>query len=173
KLKVHFDNIPANNVLGNVFYDMLRKQITEHRVFKSDKNELVACVDRFLEEKSQADDSAKTLLFGDLWSGSVLFDDKSRIVNLLDLEFVDIGLIYGDIAHFANHLLLVEFVNKPGYNPQADPCPEQVLAFLRSYKETLESECPQAFKRLVTLETVKQSAIFFGMETARDVLTGF
>ncbi|KAJ2786132.1 hypothetical protein GGI15_001696 [Coemansia interrupta] len=173
RLKVHFDNIPANNVLGSVFYDMLRKQITEHRVFKDDKDELVGCVNKFLEEKSLADDSAKTLLFGDLWSGSVLFDEESRTVNLLDLEFIDVGLIYCDIAHFANHLLLVEFVNKPDYDPQTNPCPEQVLAFLRSYRETLESECPEAFKALVTPETVRQSVIFFGMETARDVLTGY
>ncbi|KAJ1721421.1 hypothetical protein LPJ53_004051 [Coemansia erecta] len=172
-LKVHFDNIPANNVLGSVFYDMLRKQITEHRVFKNDKDELVACVDRFLDEKSQADSSQKTLLFGDLWSGSVLFNEKSRTVNLLDLEFIDIGLIYGDIAHFANHLLLVEFANKPDYDPRTDPCPEQVLAFLRSYRSTLEYECSEAFKALVTPETVRQSVVFFGMETARDVLTGY
>ncbi|KAJ1643608.1 hypothetical protein LPJ64_004641, partial [Coemansia asiatica] len=172
-LKQYFVNTPAQEFLGSVFYDVLRERVTEHPLLAHDKNELVSAIDNFDELVQQADAASKTMLFGDLWSGSILFDPSKRIVNIVDLEFADIGLIFADVAHFAAHLLPTHFLCNPSYNPASDACPETTIAFLRAYRQTLKAEYPEAYRRLISPQSVKLSAMFFGMEIARDVLTGY
>ncbi|KAJ1813425.1 hypothetical protein LPJ75_003199 [Coemansia sp. RSA 2598] len=169
----HFVNTPAREFLGSVFYDVLRGRLAEHPLLAHDRQELVDAVNGFASVVHVADAGSKTILFGDLWSGSVLFDPKERIVNIVDLEFADVGLIFADVAHFAAHLLPTHFLCNRSYNPIADPCPETTVAFLQAYRETLEAEYPDAYRRLVSPQTVGLSAVFFGMEIARDVLTGY
>ncbi|KAJ2706962.1 hypothetical protein FB645_001103 [Coemansia sp. IMI 203386] len=173
KLLPYFANTPAREFLGSVFYDILRKRIAEHPLLMHDKCELVKAVDEFVEQTQHADAASKTMLFGDLWSGSILFDPAKHIVNIVDLEFADTGLIFADIGHFAAHLLPTHFLCNASYSPATDPCPEPTIEFLRAYKETLQKEYPEAYHRLVTPEAARLSAVFFGMEIARDVLTGY
>ncbi|KAI7834076.1 kinase-like domain-containing protein [Kickxella alabastrina] len=173
KLEEYFVNLPARQFMGTVFYDMLCRRLAEHKEFANDGDKLITRVRDFCQEINEPKSAGKTLLFGDLWSASVLFNPKSRTVNLLDLEFFDVGFIYNDVGHFVAHLLPLYYLCNPEYNPNTDPCPESVTAFLNAYKETLKGECPRAYTALVSPGAVKQSTIFFGMEISRDVLTGY
>ncbi|KAJ1999503.1 hypothetical protein GGI04_004547 [Coemansia thaxteri] len=174
-LKEYFVNQPARDLLGELFFEMTAKSIVEHTSF-DDKQKMVESIQQFRAEKLEARACQKalgphTLLFGDMWPGSVLFDIDARVVNLLDFEFADIGLIYGDIAHFVAHLLPMHFLRVKPYNPSTDSCPHSVVAFLSSYKQTMQQKYPAAYNA-VTKDAVRHSTIFFGIEITRDVLTG-
>ncbi|KAJ2062794.1 hypothetical protein GGI17_002182 [Coemansia sp. S146] len=169
-LEEHFVNKPARELLSGLMYDMTAKDIERHTEFE-DKKELA---DRIMQMKAELRQGkfgdSRTLLFGDMWPGSVLFDVERRVVNLLDFEFMDVGLIYGDIGHFVAHLLPLHFLRNKSYDPNTDPCPHSVVAFLSSYKKTMKSY-PDAY-RAVTKDAVRHSTVFMGIEITRDVLTG-
>ncbi|KAI9505264.1 kinase-like domain-containing protein [Coemansia spiralis] len=180
-LKPYFTNTPARDALGDVFYNSFCSRIVEHTAF-ADRRELADIVREFKAEITTLADCSEqkggsnpcTLLFGDLWSGSVLFDKHKRIVNLIDLEFADIGLNFGDVAHFVAHLWPVHFLRHPSYNPNTDPYPSHVVLFLKTYAQTLKAEYPSAYSALIDNgNTVRQMNVFFGAEVARDVLTGY
>ncbi|KAJ2719154.1 hypothetical protein GGI07_005392 [Coemansia sp. Benny D115] len=168
-------NKPARSFLGDVFFQTLCQRIPSHAVFQNSDScaDLLAAVREFRTQVADETSNVhKTVLFGDLWSGSILFDQQALRVNILDLEFIDTGLIYSDVGHLMAHLLPVHFLAEHKYDPLRDACPEHALAFLKSYRSTL-GECPEALEALVTSKTVLQCARFFGMEVARDVLTGY
>ncbi|KAJ1726495.1 hypothetical protein LPJ61_005147, partial [Coemansia biformis] len=104
---------------------------------------------------------------------SVLLDSAAHQVRLLDCEFTDIGPVSGDIGHFVAHLLPLHFLCNADYNPNTDPCPAHIAAFLTAYRRTLAAEHPAAFRALVTDgDAARLSSMFLGIEMARDVLNG-
>ncbi|KAJ2049984.1 hypothetical protein GGI08_005603 [Coemansia sp. S2] len=170
KVEEHFINKPARELLSGLMYDMTAKDIEQHTKFE-DKKELAARIMQLKTEMRQAKTGdSRTLLFGDMWPGSVLFDVERKVVNLLDFEFMDVGQVYGDIGHFVAHLLPLHFLRDQSYDPNTDPCPHSVVAFLSSYKRTMESY-PDAYQA-VSMDAIKYSTAFMGIEIARDVLTG-
>ncbi|KAJ2890955.1 hypothetical protein GGI21_006000 [Coemansia aciculifera] len=171
----YFVNKPARDLLNGLMYDMTAKAIEEHTGFE-DKRELA---DRIMQlktelrqKKTNGGDGECTLLFGDLWPGSILYDAGKRVINLLDFEFADVGLIYGDLGHFVAHLLPLHFMRSKSYNPNTDTkAPHSVVAFLSAYKQTMLDLCPEVYRKVVG-EAVRHSTVFMGIEIARDVLTG-
>ncbi|KAJ1896200.1 hypothetical protein LPJ66_004132 [Kickxella alabastrina] len=173
KLEKYFVNWPVQTLMDNVYYTGLYKRIAKHPEFANDSDAFIKLIMDFHQEVKQPENAkGKTLVFGDLWTTSILFNPGSRAVNLIDLECFDIDHIYSDIGHLAAHLLPAYYVCNPDYNPSTDPCPEPVVAFLNAYKETLKGECPEAYKVLVSSDAVRQSTIFFGIELAFDVSIG-
>ncbi|KAJ1956403.1 hypothetical protein GGI12_005318 [Dipsacomyces acuminosporus] len=172
-LKPTFTNTPARNIVGGVFESVSAKFL-KHTDFE-DKQEVAACIDAFYQ--GQADKPAKpsdhdrTLLFGDLWSGSVLFNESTRAVNLLDFEFADIGKVHGDIGHFVAHILPLYFVSNKDYDPNTDPCPPNVREFLLAYKRTLLAEYPDVYRAVIE-DAVQKSASLFAIELTGEVLSG-
>ncbi|KAJ2844600.1 hypothetical protein GGI22_006825 [Coemansia erecta] len=177
ELKTLFVNAPARTLLDDLFYGLFCTRIVENTQLP-DRQELADIARAFVSEKNAlcsdiGDSYPCTLLFGDLWSGAVLFDKQKQVVNLLDLEFADTGLIYSDIAHFVAHLIPVHFLSNYSYNPNTDPWPSHVVAFLKMYAWTLKKEHPRAFGALVGGgSALRLMTVFLGIEIARDVLTG-
>ncbi|KAJ1961598.1 hypothetical protein GGI12_003165, partial [Dipsacomyces acuminosporus] len=174
-LKPMFTNTPARgNVRQNV-YENARARILEHTELQ-DKQELAQCISAFSRERAaqaqDPSDSACTLLFGDLWTGSVFFNESTRAVSLLDLEFADVGHVYLDIAHFATYLLATHFLCSRDYDPNADPHPPSVREFLLAYKRTLLAECPEVYTAVAD-SAVRHSTLHMGAVLARDVLMGY
>ncbi|KAJ1670699.1 hypothetical protein GGF44_003473 [Coemansia sp. RSA 1694] len=172
-LESHFVNQPARDLLSGLMYDSTAQDIKAHTQF-DDKQELADRVMQLKTELRQAKVSpgvGHTLLFGDMWPGSILFDVEARIINVLDFEFADIGLIYGDLGHFVAHLLPMHFLRDKSFNPNTDPCPHSVVAFLSAYKQTMLEKNPEAYRAAIG-DAVRHSTMFMGIEIARDVLTG-
>ncbi|KAJ2016902.1 hypothetical protein GGI06_003010 [Coemansia sp. S85] len=167
-LEEHFVNKPARELLTGLMYDMTARDIVQHTEF-ADKEEVAQQIMLMKAEKRRSTES-QTLLFGDMWPGSVLFDVEKKVVNLLDFEFMDFGLVYGDIGHFVAHLLPLHFLRNKSYDPSTDGCPHSVVAFLGSYKKAME-RYPDAY-RVLMRDAVRHSTVFMGIEIARDVLTG-
>ncbi|KAJ2828094.1 hypothetical protein FBU31_002998, partial [Coemansia sp. 'formosensis'] len=167
RLEEHFTNTPARELLNGLMFDMTARDIERHTDFE-DRGELARRIMQMKEEVRQS--GSPTLLFGDMWPGSILYDGASRVVNVLDFEFMDIGLVYGDIGHFVAHLLPLHFLRDPSYDPNRDPCPHSVVAFLSAYKRTMAAY-PDAY-RAVMEDAVRHSTVFMGIEVARDVMTG-
>ncbi|KAJ2558109.1 hypothetical protein EV175_000954 [Coemansia sp. RSA 1933] len=176
-LKPLFTNVPARTLLDDMFFGLLCTRLIESTQLP-DKQELADIARSFSQDRdgvisASRDANPCTLLFGDLWSGAVLFDKPKQVVNLLDLEFADTGLIYLDIAHFVAHLIPVHFLTDPSYNPNTHPWPSHVETFLRMYSQTLKREYPDAFGALVgNSSSLRLMTVFLGIEVARDVLTG-
>ncbi|KAJ1963534.1 hypothetical protein GGI12_002006 [Dipsacomyces acuminosporus] len=173
-LKPLFTNAPAREIIGQEVYENAKTRILQYTEF-DDKQEMADCIDAFNQEliakASDPNDGDCTLLFGDLWSGSLLFNEATRVVNLLDFEFADIGLVHGDISHFVAHLLPVYFICNKDYDPNTDPCPPNVKEFLLAYKRVLLAEYPEIYSTVIE-KAIKHSTLHFGAEVARDVLMG-
>ncbi|KAJ2080691.1 hypothetical protein H4R24_002882 [Coemansia sp. RSA 988] len=170
KLKPLFTNFPARSLLSEVVYDLVCTRIIDNTSLVN-KHELVNKIHYF--RNVVQDDNQATLIFGDLWTGSVLFDKCKRQLHILDFEFADIGHAFADIAHFVAHLLPLHFLCNSNYNPNTDPCPPHIVTFLISYKQTLKEELPDVFDALISSgDLVRESTVFFGIDIARDVLTG-
>ncbi|KAJ1840664.1 hypothetical protein LPJ70_004549 [Coemansia sp. RSA 2708] len=169
ELRAHFTNTPARALLADDLGAQLCGRLAQHASVSS-RPELVARVREFAGRSERA---PQTLVFGDLWSGAVLCDPASPQIALLDLEFADIASIHADVAHFAAHLLLIHFVCATADNPNVDPCPRSVAAFLDAYRATMRAEFPRAFAELVCAQTIALCTVFLGIDVARDVLSGF
>ncbi|KAJ2802726.1 hypothetical protein H4R20_003168 [Coemansia guatemalensis] len=170
KLKPLFTNYPARRLINEVVYDLVCTRIVDNTSLVN-KLELVDKIHNF--RNAAMDDNQATLIFGDLWTGSVLFDKSKRQLYLLDFEFSDIGHAFADIAHFVAHLLPLHFFCNTSYNPNVDPCPPHIATFLTSYSQALRVECPDAYDALIgNGDLVRESTMFFGIDIARDVLTG-
>ncbi|KAI8323870.1 hypothetical protein GQ54DRAFT_309650 [Martensiomyces pterosporus] len=173
-LKPMFTNTPARDLIGEAVYKNAQERIEKYTDFE-DKQEMADCIAAFDSEiaakAKDANDDDRTLVFGDLWSGSLLFDQETRVVNVLDLEFADISLVFGDVGHFVAHLLPVYFICNKDYDPNTDPCPPNVEAFLLAYKRVLLAEYPDLYKAVIG-DAVRHATVHFGAEVARDVLMG-
>ncbi|KAJ2742244.1 hypothetical protein GGI20_004624 [Coemansia sp. BCRC 34301] len=170
-LKPHFYNQPARDLISGLMYDMTARDIKAHTQF-DDKQELADHIMQLKTELRKAKELyGHTLVFGDMWPGSILFDIDARVINILDFEFADIGLVYGDLGHFVAHLLPMHFLRDKSFNPNTDPCPHSVVAFLTAYKQTMLEASPDAYRSVVG-NAIRHSTVFMGIEIARDVLTG-
>ncbi|KAJ1940543.1 hypothetical protein FBU59_003779 [Linderina macrospora] len=168
-------NTPAREMLKDVLYSDTSSRWLKHTEY-ADKDKIAQLVMEFSQAvgrrvSGEVRPQDRVLLFGDMWSGSVMFDSETRQINIIDFEFATIGLIYGDVAHFVAHLLPVYALNNPDYDPNSSPCPPPVAAFLTSYGRVLKEKYPHIHKAVID-ETVEQCTRFVGIEISRDVMMG-
>ncbi|KAJ2712161.1 hypothetical protein H4R19_002899 [Coemansia spiralis] len=172
ELEPLFTNHPARALVGKVVYDAVAAELIEHSTLV-DRHQLASLVPRFRAETAPGGTAPRTLLFGDLWSGAVLVDGASHHVTMLDCEFADMGPVCNDIGHFVAHLLPLHFLCSADYDPNTDPCPAHIAAFLATYRATLAAEHPAAFDALISAgDAARLSSMFVGIEIAHDVLNG-
>ncbi|KAJ2794484.1 hypothetical protein H4R21_005482, partial [Coemansia helicoidea] len=141
ELEPLFTNHAARALLGEVVYDAARAELVERSALV-DRHQLAAVVSKFRDETAPGGPAPRTLTFGDLWTGAALVDARSHGVTILDCEFADVGPVCGDIGHFVAHLVPLHFLCTADYDPNRDPCPAHITAFLRAYRATLVADHP-------------------------------